>query len=649
MKRHPFGPDDLWALPRVGAPSPSPDGTKVIVPVTTFAMAKNEGTTQLWLVDVKSGGRRVLTTAEASSGQANWSPDGRRIAFVRKHRDQPQVHILPLDGGEAERVTDLPLGAVDPKWFPDGKRLALLVPLYRDALTIAATEKAKKAREESPVKARVTEERYYRFWDRWIEAGPVHHLFVLDLETKSLTDLIPRSIRLWEPNDPTGHYDIAPDGREIVFDAKRTAPSDARWIWGAFRVGVENRGEPQLLMPDHPAGTERPRYSPDGRLIVLGLTRLIDFYADKVRLVAIDRRTSRATVLTEAWEHSAHGWEFVGPKLVFAADVAARSAFFEIGLKPATPRLIVRDAHLGEPQPAGGALFAMRSSLCEPPEVVVVRGGRVRRLTDFTAPVMKRVALGAIEEDFVEGAGGDRVQMYLVKPSGWKKGRRLPLVHMIHGGPHGVFGDEWHWRWNAQAFAAPGYVVALVNFHGSTSWGQEFARCIQGRWGDQPYDDVMAATDRLIARGLVDSKRMAATGGSYGGYLSAWLAAKTPRFACIVNHAGVSDLQTQWGTDVTQGDEIALGGSPWENREGLDRFNPMRRAEGFQSPMLILHGEKDYRVPYGNALEMYNVYKAMGKRARLVVYPDENHWILKPQNSKHWYGEVLGWLKRWLK
>jgi dipeptidyl aminopeptidase/acylaminoacyl peptidase len=237
--------------------------------------------------------------------------------------------------------------------------------------------------------------------------------------------------------------------------------------------------------------------------------------------------------------------------------------------------------------------------------------------------------------------------MLLVHPPGDTR-RPRPLVHLVHGGPHGIFGDSWHWRWNPHCFAAPGYVAALVNFQGSTSWGQDFARRIQGRWGDRPFRDLMAATDRLIGRGIADPKRLAAAGGSYGGYLVSWTASQTDRFSCVVNHAGVGDLQMEWASDVTEGWSRALGGEPWGNLAGMDRWNPMRHAKGFRTPMLVIHGEQDYRVPYDQGLQMYNVHKAMRRPARLVCYPDENHWILKPRNSVHWYGEILAWLKRWL-
>jgi dipeptidyl aminopeptidase/acylaminoacyl peptidase len=239
--------------------------------------------------------------------------------------------------------------------------------------------------------------------------------------------------------------------------------------------------------------------------------------------------------------------------------------------------------------------------------------------------------------------------MFVVLPPGYEPGKKYPLVQVIHGGPHGISADAFHWRWNAQLFASPGYVAALVNFQGSTSWGQDFARRIQGRWGDQPFADVMIATDALVASGLVDEKRMAAAGGSYGGYLAAWIEGHTDRFRCIVNHAGVYDTLAQWASDVTQGRGVSLGGVPWDGLEAIDRYNPARFAAGFTTPMLVIHGERDFRVPVAQGLECYGVLKDKGVPARLVYFPDENHWILKPRNSLLWYREVQEWLSRWLK
>jgi dipeptidyl aminopeptidase/acylaminoacyl peptidase len=297
-----------------------------------------------------------------------------------------------------------------------------------------------------------------------------------------------------------------------------------------------------------------------------------------------------------------------------------------------------------------GSIVFKRQSLSEPAEVwrLDAGGGQPQRLSRFTDAAMAPCALGEVREITFEGACGQTVQMFVVLPPDHTPGTKHPLVHMIHGGPHGVFGDLFHPRWNGQLFAAPGYVAALVNFQGSTSWGDTFVRSILGAWGDRPYHDVMRATDVLVESGLVDETRMAAAGGSYGGYLACWIEAQTDRFQCIVNHAGVYNTLAQYASDVTQGRSLSFGGEPWDGLDAIDRYNPARFAQGFKTPMLVVHGERDYRVPVTQGLECYGVLKAKGVAARLVYFPDENHWVLKPQNSLLWYREVHAWLKRYL-
>jgi dipeptidyl aminopeptidase/acylaminoacyl peptidase len=275
-------------------------------------------------------------------------------------------------------------------------------------------------------------------------------------------------------------------------------------------------------------------------------------------------------------------------------------------------------------------------------------GTGLERLTRFTEPVTAGFGVGEVRELRFEGAYGESVQMFVVLPPGYQEGRKYPLVQQIHGGPHAASGDTFHFRWSSHAFAAPGYVVALVNFQGSTSWGQDFAKRILGGWGDRPFQDVMRATDTLVQSGLVDEQRMAAAGGSYGGYMASWIEGHTDRFKCIVNHAGVYDTLSQYASDVTQGRAQSFGGEPWDGIEAIDRWNPARFATGFKTPMLVLHGERDFRVPVTQGLECYGVLKAKGVPARLVYFPDENHWVLKPRNSLLWYREVLGWLERFL-
>ncbi|MCA9727505.1 MAG: S9 family peptidase [Candidatus Eisenbacteria bacterium] len=703
-------------MPRVSSPVPSPDGTRFVVPVTTYSMETNQGTNRLWLVptsaaDAGAGGAadkaRPLTPEDRSSSAPVWSPDGGRIAFLRKpggdkgdagapatrpgvakpgpkFPDVPQLYLLDLEGGEAERVTDLPLGVSYVKWFPDGKRIAFLSGVYRDALNLEDTAKRAQQVKEDPVKAHVTEDRFYRYWDTWLTDGRISHLFVLDLETRELVDLIPESTAIFEDLDGSNLYDIAPDGKEIVFGATRSEPPHDPVLFGVFTVPVPARGERvgkrggkiSELTPKNAVDAMDAVYSPDGRWIVFGIQKDFGFYADKHRLVAHDRKTKKQTVLTEAWDGSASNPTFGpdGKSIYFTAEIDARSAFWVLDLQRALadpdgnpPCEVLRGGTLSAPKIAGGRIFYGMSTVVSPPEAwsVDLTGKNRRQHTAFTRPIMDRIQSSEHEEVYFTGAEGHSVHMTLVYPPGYasagladskkqrsgsgKPPKKLPLVHMIHGGPHGVFGDGWHWRWCALAFAARGYACALVNFHGSTSWGQEFCASILGRWGDQPYVDVMAATDFLVDRGVVDPKRMAISGGSYGGYLVSWICSQTDRFRCAVNHAGVCDFQTQYASDFTQGRARAMGGEPWDNIEGMDRYNPMRHARGFRTPMLVVHGELDYRVPYVQGIEIYNVHKAMGIPARLVIYPDENHWILKPRNSAHWYGEVFGWFDRWLK
>ncbi|MFC2172377.1 S9 family peptidase [Acidobacteriota bacterium] len=697
MNRRPMTIDDNWALPRVGLPEPSPDGREFIVPVTTYSMETNEGTTRLWKIpsnatkagDGKKGDpARVLTTADASSGQPAYSPDGTLLLFVRKpggnkdgkkggnrpnYPDVPQLYLMPMKGGEPERLTDLPLGVTNPRWFPDGKRIAFFTGLYKDALTIEGTAKLKQERDEDPVKARVTEDRVYRFWDTWLTDGKVHHIFVMDIASREMMDITADSKRWIDFMDMTDQFSISPDGKEIAFDACRTKPPYDRLVWGVFTVGVPDkispkaqRGKTVWLTTHHKTNAFLPKYSPDGRYIVYGIQRELDFYADRVRLVAYDRRNGTHTVLTESWDRSAAGWTFgADPGRVYVmAEHFSRTAIFALNLQAAlkkpegyAPRELIRGGTYSKPRVVNNRVFLQHSSLTSPPEIFsfALRDKDLIQNTGFTDPIMREIQLGAVKEMIFDGAEGHPVQMLVLHPprktgkgAAKKVKKKYPLVQLVHGGPHGIFGDNWHWRWNAQLFASPGYVVAMVNFHGSSSWGQDFAASILGRWGDQPFHDVMIGTDHLVDSGLVDDKRIAVAGGSYGGYLVSWIASQTDRYACIINHAGVCDFQTQYASDVTQGRARSMGGEPWKNITAMDQYNPVRQAKGFKSPMLVIHGELDYRVPYVQGLEIYNIYKAMKLPARLVIYPDENHWILKPKNSVHWYGEVLDWLNRWI-
>jgi dipeptidyl aminopeptidase/acylaminoacyl peptidase len=649
----PLTAEDLWKTARVGRIAPSPRGDGVVVAVTTYDLEKNEGRGRLWWVPAAGGEPRPLTTPEASSSEPAFSPDGARVAFTRKPKagEKPQIYVLPVDGGEAEKLTDLPLGAFDPRWLPDGKRVAFVAPLLAGALTPEATRKLQEEREKDPVKAFVTEDRVFRFWDRWTVRGEVPHVWTVDVATREVQDLTPESERWFDFMDPSGQYDVSRDGREIAFAATASEPPHAQLRWGIFAAPTAG-GPTRCLTAANPADDVWPRYSPDGRFLVYGKQVDPSFYADRVRLMRLDRATGAELELCPAWDRSPARWEFAdATTLVLEAEDRGRVKLFRVAVDGGQPvPLVERGLVAGTAVGPRGRLYFSHQDFSTPAEVAAcdLAGGGFTVLTRMNGTFQDEIALGEVLEMEFEGAEGKPVQAFVLLPPGFDKGKKWPLVQVIHGGPHGISGDQFHPRWNAHLFAAPGYVVCAVNFHGSTSWGQEFAQCIQGAHGDRPFRDVMRATDVLVATGYVDETRLAAAGGSYGGYLVSWIAGHTDRFRCLVNHAGVFDILAQYASDVTQGRDKSYGGEPWAGLENIDRWNPARFAAGFVTPMLVIHGERDYRVPVAQGIEAYGVLKAKGVPARLVYFPDENHWVLKPRNSIFWYREVHDWLARFL-
>jgi dipeptidyl aminopeptidase/acylaminoacyl peptidase len=652
MSRTALTATDLWSMHRVGQPEPAPDGDFAVVPVTTYDLDSNEGVTRIWQID-RTGKTRPLTRGDTSSTQPALDAAASRVAFLRKAGagTKPQLHVMPRHGGEPECVTDLPLGVAAVKWLPDGSGVVLAVPLLLDFPSIAATTAELERRGENDTAPLVTENRIYRYWKRWLVGGEIHHLFHLDLDSSALTDLTPELNHLIALDDPAGSYAIAPGGDEIAYTADVAPPPHERFRFAVHLVALAG-GPSRLLAGAHdlPPQELRPRYSPDGRSIVYGVQREPDYYASRVELVAHDRGSGISTPLTPGWDRSAGGWEYAPDgALVLHAPDEGRSAIFTLRNGETTPRRITGAVHAHGPRPTTGPIWLRTESAAYPPEVTIIDpSGDMAVIGTFNQPILGDKELGAADEFHFTGSEGAEIQAHIVYPPGFDRSRRWPLIHNIHGGPHNAAMDQWHWRWNTQVFAAAGYVVVSVNFHGSNSFGAEFTRSIRGAWGEQPFADVMAATEHLIGEGYIDASRMAVTGGSYGGYLVSWIIANTDRFRAAICHAGVTDLVGQWASDITAGREHAVGGTPWEDMEAVLRWSPLAHTAAITTPTLVIHGEQDYRVVVTQGLSLYGILKHKGVEARLVYYPDEGHWIEKPRNSIHWYGEFLGWMQRHL-
>ncbi|HEX7403978.1 MAG TPA: S9 family peptidase, partial [Usitatibacter sp.] len=513
-----------------------------------------------------------------------------------------------------------------------------------------ALAKRYKAFKDDKVKAHVVEHSAYRWWDHWLSDGRVPHLFTVDIESGAVRDLFAGTRYELARADPTAHlYDISPDGREIAFSFDPA--EDKRFDHSYQLVALDvSRKRFRTLTARSPLNHETPRYSPDGRWIGLVTQDLRKSPVDTQRLALIDRRGGKLTVASSRWDRS------VVPPLVWSADSSAvhfiaednaRQHLYRLEIGKRSPEIAARGGVVSDFDVAGDAIAYVRNDMSTPHGVFWsapnIAPRRIDRLNQGT---LDGVKLGEVREFEIEGWNREKVQMWVVYPPDFDRKKKWPLLHNIHGGPHATWGDNFHFRWNNHAFAAQGYVVVCVNYHGSSSFGQKFLESIDGEWGKRELADVEAATDFMLKQGYIDPKRLVAAGGSYGGYMVAWMNGHVDRYKAYVCHAGCFDWVSMFADDAYYWHPKELGAFYWNNPGRVDGQNPRARAKRMKTPTLVIHGLLDYRVPDSQGLQYYNTLKAMGVPSRLVFFPDENHWILKPQNSRLWYQEFFAWLKR---
>lgn len=654
-------PQDLWAMKRLSGVELSPDGRTAAVVVQEWNVEKNKSTSNLWLVPVAGGEPRRLTTAQAGDGAPVWSPDGARIAFVSKRgEDQAAaLYVIRTDGGEAEKVLELPMGLSNAQWMPDGQRLVVAttcIPrLVKDwgKDDLAAMEKEQKRRKDNKVTAKVSEDRTFRYWDHWTTDTVANRLLLVHTATKELKDLMPTWDRPFQLSGSVD-YDLSPDGQLVAVSLNTTAPKQRDFPNNdVYLLPTDGSGTLRNITAENTADDSGPAFAPDGRSIVFSRQTIPYGCGEVSKLWRHDVATGRNTAITAAHDLSFGNVEFGADGTLWTvAEEKGVVPIYRMKADGTGLTAVYGQGTNSELRVRGGKAVFLNDNTSRPNELFALdlKSGAVRQLTRFNQALVDQLDLGRVESYWFAGAAGDRVQGWLILPPGFDAAKSYPLVQLMHGGPHTMVRDSWSYRWNPHVFAATGCVVTWVNRHGSTGFGQAFAQSILNEWGVKPLDDILRSTDHLLARyPNIDGKRVAAAGGSYGGYMAAWAAGNTDRFACLINHAGVNDFITQFGADVTTyGFTKVLGGTPWENSEAMQRNNPTTYAKNFKTPMLIVHGELDYRVPYVNGTALYAILQAMGVPARLVIYPNENHWILSPQNAIHWNWEVQSWLARYI-
>jgi len=660
--------DDLLAVKGVSDPQLSPDGSLVVYVVSELERATDKTTTSLWLVSSSGGEPKQLTTTPGTNNHPRFSPDAKTIAFVSKRSGSTQVWLLPIDGGEPRQLTKLPVDIAGPIWSPKGDTIAFVAEVY-PGKTPDETAAKDKEKEASKTKVRAFDRLMIRHWTSWDE-GKRSHLFVADAQTGLAKDLTPK-LDVNTPPAPFGgssDYAFSPDGKEIAFTAEPF--ENAAWstntdIWTVPVAG----GEPKNTTAANQGADAQPAYSPDGQWLAYVSQARAGFESDQWVLKARLRTSQSSIELTKsldrpvqsfAWAPSSNKIFAVvddtGTEPVLAIDVNTDSSGSSAKAAGSSryPRLITGGVQTGlQAGTKDGKLVFARHFADRPAEVYAAGadGSGLIPLTYHNAPLLAQLDLPKLEGFTFSGADGEETRGWLLRPPGFEANKTYPVVFLIHGGPQGAWHDEWHNRWNYQMFAAPGYAVVAINPRGSTGYGQKFTDQISQDWTGRVYDDLMKGLDfALKTYPFLDGTRIAAAGGSYGGFMVNWLAGHTDRFKALISHAGVFDLTSKYGTtEELWFPEWEFGGTPWEKPDHYRERSPSTYAVNFKTPTLVIHGALDFRVPDAQGLGMFTSLQRRGVPSRFVWFPDEGHWILQPQNRIVWWREVMAWLDKYLK
>lgn len=670
--------EDIWLMKRVSAPVVSPNGRWIVVSVVEPAYDENAQLSDLWLIDTsaRDSTRRLTSTRRAETG-VTWSADSHRILFSaqRDNDDAPQIYSLDLAaGGEAQRLTTLSGGGRVPVVSHDGRQLAFVSIMYPDARDDAANKEKIQEHRDRKSLARIYDSFPVRSWDHWLDSRQLR-IFVMPLDENGLPAGDPRDLTFGTKlaanpgfagrQTDTGEeidIDFTPDNKAIVFAATTNRDAAAYSFTDSqlFVADIEG-GEPRQLTQGKDSWSQ-PRFTPDGRTLLAVLEAQGDTYVyNQSRLAAFDwPGIGKHRIVTAGLDRSVNSFGVTPDSrtVYFTAEDAGNEKVYSVRIEGGAVQMLFGAerggfSNLAIPSRAGrSAMYANWENASAPGEIALVTPfGKPLVLTKFNAAKAAQLDLPAIENFWFKSSKGKRIHSLVVRPPGFDPAKKYPLVVLIHGGPHGMWRDQFIIRWNYHLLAAPGYVLLLTNYSGSTGFGEAFARSIQGDPLKGPGDEINEAADAAIkAFGFIDGSRQCAGGASYGGHLSNWLQGTTTRYQCLISHAGLVNLESQWGTsDTIYSREINMGGPPWEQGPVWREQNPIRFAAKFRTPVLVTVGENDFRVPLNNSLEYWSALQRMRVPSRLIVFPEENHWVLKGEDSRLFYSEVAAWLDRWLK
>jgi len=652
---HPIDVDDLLRIPRVADVQLSPDGRSIAYTVATPNMATNESDSNLWIADTATGEPRQITYT-GKDRAARWSPDGQRLAFLSRREGKSQVYVLTLGAGEARAITRYTSDVETVKWMPDGRVLIFSAMVDPDC----ADEECLKASIDRRGKGvRVYEKWPVRLAMSWAD-GMRSHLFAVRADgAAGPRDLTPgREFDVPARQSIDGSVDgneiaVSPDSREVCFAANVGLEPSGQKFSHLFRVSLDGGAPTQITRGD---GNERtPQYSPDGKIIAYrAQLNGKNIGGDRARLMFQDVTSGKVSDRSATFDRSivSFAWAEQGRSIYLIAENESQAPLYLLAVSDGATPERVAEGFIGDlsATPSSRAVAFTRSSLAAPAEAFFLSGTEPRQLTHHTEPLMKSAGVSPTESFWFKSTDSTPIQALYIPPPRRDAGRKSPLLVLLHGGPETMWGDSWSYRWNGQVFAAAGYGVVMINRRGSTGYGQTFTDGVVHQWGGAPYQDIMSGVDATLARySYLDDKKVIAAGASYGGFMANWLATHTDRFTAIVSHAGVYDLTSMYAMDLHWFLEFEQSGTPWGSPDSYREWSPSTYAAAlgkFKTPMLVTTGERDYRVPYTQSLELYAALQRQGVDSKLLVFPEEGHWILRPQNSKQWYASVLEWVNQ---
>ncbi len=653
----PFTVEDLVVLKRVSDPQLSGDGRYLAYVQRETDLEANKGRTSLWLLDLKGGGGPArLTDGKSNDSSPRWAPDSRTLYFLSERSGSSQVWRLSAALGAAQRVTDYPLDVGSLKVSPRADLLALSMAVFPECADLACTRTRLDAAQKSKASGRVYDRMFVRHWDTWSD-GTRSHLFTARLGADGRAGVpvdVSQDMDADIPGKPFGgdeDYAFSPDGATLVFSARIAGHSEP-WStnFDLYQAPVDGSARPVNLTADNPAWDAQPVFLANGDLAWLAQDRP-GFESDRFHVMLRSARTGSARALTASWDRSVArlGAMPDGRHLLATVDELGQRALYSIDVATGKPLKLLGDGEVADYTVGRDAIVVSRGSLAGPHDLYLLpaRGGALQRLTDVNHELMAARALGEFEQFSFKGWNDETVYGYLVKPYGYQPGRRFPVAFIVHGGPQGSMGNEWHYRWNMQVFAAHGYGVVGVDFHGSTGYGQAFTDSISRDWGGKPLIDLQQGLAAALERyPWLDGTRVCALGASYGGFMMNWIEGNWPdRFRCIVSHDGVFDQRMMYySTEELWFPEWEMAGTYYDAPQLYEKFNPANFVSNWRTPMLVIHGEQDFRIPYSQGLAVFTALQRRGIESRLLVFPNENHWVLKPADSIQWHHAVLDWL-----